>query len=202
MLKKIFLELAAIFDQHGFSLYIVGGTARDYLLGLEVKDYDFVTDATPKQMKSFLVDANYTFERYGTVTYIFKKQKIDLVTLRKESGYGDYRHPQKIAFVKTLKEDYKRRDFTINALYIDMNLNVYDFTSGISDLKQGLIRFIGCPKKRIKEDPLRIVRAERFAKKLNFQIEAKTNKAIKKYYYLLEKINPHKIELEKSKEKA
>lgn len=179
---------------------MVGGTSRDYLLGLHVDDYDFVTDATPTEMKTFLSDANYTFERFGTVSLIFQKHKLDLVTLRKESDYDDSRHPKKITFVKTLEEDYKRRDFTINALYIDMNLNVYDFTSGISDLKDGLIRFIGCPRRRIKEDPLRIMRAERFVKKLGFKLEEKTKKAIFKYYYLLKKINPHKIELEKRKE--
>lgn len=178
---------------------MIGGTSRDYLLGLEVVDYDFVTDATPDEMKQFLKDADYTFARFGSVTLSFQNKKIDLTTLRKESNYDDSRHPTKVTFVKTIKEDYKRRDFTINALYIDRNLEVYDFTSGISDLRKGLIRFIGCPRKRIKEDPLRLLRAERFAKRLNFTIEVKTAQAIKKYYYLLDKINPHKIELERRK---
>lgn len=202
MVKKLFLDLAIIFEKHGYDLYMVGGTSRDYLLNLKVEDFDFVTDATPNEMKVFLKDANYTFERFGTISLLFQNQKVDIVTMRTESDYDDHRHPRKITFVRALKEDYLRRDFTINALYIDKDFNVYDFTTGIKDLKMGIIRFIGSPKKRINEDPLRIIRAERFAKKLNFTYEKKTKQAIEKYYYLLEKINPHKIELEKKKEKA
>ncbi len=199
--KTIFVDLAKLFEKSGFTLYMIGGTSRDFLLGREVFDYDFTTDATPSEMKTFLSQADYTFEKYGMVFIVYKKQKIDVVTLREEGEYIDFRHPKNIRFVRDTKLDYVRRDFTINAIYIDKAFHIIDYADGLKDLKDGVIRFIGNPEKRVIEDPLRILRAERFAKKLGFIIEDKTQAAIEKYRYLLAKLNPDKVREEENKGK-
>lgn len=200
MNKEIFLKLAKAFNSNGYRLYMIGGTTRDYLLGKEVFDYDFVSDATPDEMKSFLKDANFTFAKFGSVRVKVNGVHVDITTLREEGEYLDYRHPSKITYVKEIEIDYIRRDFTINAIYMDEKSNIIDPSNGVADLNNKLIRFIGDPEKRIKEDPLRILRAERFAQKLNFVIEEKSLAAIEKNRYLLDKINPEKIkeELRKS----
>ena len=201
MNKQIFEKLNKIFEANGFELFMIGGTSRDYLLNLEVLDYDFVTNAKPEEMEKFLENPNMTFAKFGSVSTKVDGVKVDIVTFRKEEGYSDFRHPAKITFVNNIKEDYKRRDFTINAIYIDKNFDIIDPSNGVEDIKNKIIRFIGDPETRIKEDPLRICRAERFAKKLNFEIEPKSLEAIKKYRYLLDKLNPEKIKEEVRKGK-
>ena len=193
---EIYQRFAEIFEQNGFKLFIIGGTSRDLLLGKEPLDIDFVTDATPDQSKLFLEEVDMTFAKFGTIKVRYDNRSIDIVTLRKEEGYKDYRHPSKITFITSLEEDSKRRDFTINALYIDKDRNVIDYYNGLEDLKNKIIRFIGDPEVRIKEDPLRIIRAERFAKKLGFTIEEKSNLALIKYRYLLDELNPDKVKQE------
>lgn len=193
MIKSIFTNLATLFNKHGYRLYMVGGTTRDYLLDLDILDYDFATDATPDEMKEFLPDASYSFAKYGTVRVKDGDVKIDITTLRVEGEYVDHRHPRYIEYVKTIEQDYVRRDFTINAIYIDEKFNVIDPANGLDDLEKKIVRFIGNPVTRIKEDPLRILRADRFAKKLNFSIDEKTKRAMQKYHYLLDELNPNKV---------
>lgn len=201
MNKNVFDKVALIFNQHGHRLYMVGGATRDFLLERPVLDYDFVTDATPDEMKSFLKDADYTFARFGTVRLKVNHVKVDITTLRVESEYTDYRHPSKVTFTRSIKEDYVRRDFTINAIYMDEEYNIIDYCGGLQDLNNKLIRFIGDPDKRIKEDPLRIIRAERFEKKLGFKIEDETFKAIERNRHLIDELNPLKVEAELNKMK-
>ena len=196
MNKEIFISLAKKFNENGFRLYMIGGTTRDFLLGEDVLDYDFVSDATPDDMKVFLPDANFCFAKFGSVKVKIDNVHVDITTLRKEGEYLDKRHPNKIEYIKNINEDYIRRDFTINAIYMDESFNVIDPANGVEDLNNKIIRFIGDPVKRIKEDPLRILRAERFQKKLNFVIEEQSLNAIKKYRYLLDEINPDKIKEE------
>ena len=187
-----FLTLASLFKKHGYRLYLTGGSARDYLLKREFIDFDLATDATPSEMKEFLPDFDYTYARFGNV----HAKHIDITTLRVEGEYQDYRHPNVVHFTKKLEDDYLRRDFTINAIYLDDQLKVYDFTNGVSDLKKKIISFINDPNKRVKEDPLRILRAERFAKKLGFTIEPNSLKAMQDNRRLLEKLNSNKIKEE------
>ena len=191
--------LKDVFSKNGFHLYVVGGTVRDFLLGKEIIDLDFVTDATPEEEMKFIPEADFTFKKFGAVRYPYKGKHIDITTLRQEGEYNDSRHPSKVTFVKDPKLDYVRRDFTINAMYLDEEYKVIDFSSGQEDLKKKLIRFIGDPVKRIEEDPLRIARAERFAKSLGFEIEEKTLQAIKDKRDLLEKLNPEKLKEEERK---
>lgn len=199
MNKNVFDSVALIFNRHGYRLYMVGGATRDYLLDRPILDYDFVTDATPEEMKTFLPDADYTFSKFGTVRIKVNHVKVDITTLRIEDEYVDYRHPSKVVFTKDIKKDFVRRDFTINAIYMDEEYNIIDYCGGLNDLNNKLIRFIGDPDKRIKEDPLRILRAERFEKKLGFKIEDETFKAIERNRHLIEELNPQKVEAELKK---
>lgn len=192
-------SLSNIFKKNGFSLFLVGGTVRDYLLNIPLTDIDLVTDATPEEMKEFLTDADFTFSKMGYVKYTFENQKFDITTLRKESEYIDYRHPSKIKFVKELKEDYVRRDFTINALYMDSNLNVIDFIEGQKDVENHILKMIGDPQVRLKEDPLRILRAIRFSLMYNLIIDSQLEKAMKDNVTLLKNLNEDKIKQELKK---
>ena len=193
--KKIdsFLFLADIFSKNGYQLFLVGGTVRDYLLGLPLTDMDAVTDATPDEMKAFIPDGNFTFAKYGNVGYKFNGTKFDLTSLRKEDEYADSRHPNSVIFVKDLSIDVRRRDFTINAIYLDRDMKIIDYVGGQNDLRNHLLRMIGDPDKRIKEDPLRIIRALRFALDFNLSIDEELESAIKCNSYMLDNLNKDKI---------
>jgi len=187
-----FKSLSKLFKDNGYSLYLVGGSVRDYLLNKDLDDMDVVSDATPDNMKSF-IDGDYTFSHLGCVKFKYQDIKFDITTLRKEKSYKDARHPTEIEFVKSLKDDYKRRDFTINAMYMTSNLEVIDYVNGQEDIKSGTIRMVGCPFKRIKEDPLRILRALRFASIFSFNIEQRLSRSIEINTVLLDKLNKQKI---------
>lgn len=200
VLPIVFTKLAKIFKEHGYSLYMVGGTSRDYLLGNEIKDFDFATDSTPSQMKDFLKIKD-DFVSFGSVHLNFEGEKVDITTLRVEGEYKDYRHPESVTFVNEIKLDAKRRDFTINAIYIDSNGKVYDYYHGVDDLDNHLISMIGKASTRLQEDPLRILRALRFSMIYNFSITPSLIKEIDNNMYLLKKLNYSKCleEFEKMK---
>ena len=200
---KEFQKLAQIFKSHGFNLFLVGGTVRDYLLHKELTDMDAVSDATPTEIIAFLPNVEATFAHLGSLKYKNENNiKFDITTLRKESAYLDSRHPSKITFVKDLKEDYLRRDFTINAMYMDADLNIIDYSGGELDLSNHILRMVGDPDIRLKEDPLRILRAIRFALMFNLTIEPTLYEAMRDRFYLLSNITDAKIksEIEKIKE--
>ena len=195
-----FKSLADLFDKHGYKLYLVGGTVRDYLLGLPLTDMDAVSDATPIEIIKFLPTADTTFAHLGSLKYKDEDGvKFDITTLREESGYLDSRHPSKVTFVKDPKDDYKRRDFTVNAMYMDKDLKIYDFCGGQKDLKDGILRMVGNPDQRLKEDPLRILRAIRFHLMYNLKIDNNLMEAMQDRFYLLKNITDAKIESEMSK---
>ena len=178
---------------------MIGSTSRDFLMKREIEDYDFVTDATPDEVLSFL-DCNATYKKFGTLSLKVNDKHCDIVTLRKESEYLDLRHPSKIEFIKDINEDYKRRDFTINAIYIDEDYKVKDVSKdGVNDLNNKILRFIGDPTKRIKEDPLRILRAKRFIVEYGLTPEKETLKALKENKDLISTIKEGKIIEEKRK---
>ena len=195
-----FQSLASLFKAHGYNLYLVGGTVRDYLLGLELSDMDAVTDATPIEVVSFLPNCDTTFAHLGSLKYKSESGlKFDITTLREESSYLDSRHPSRITFVKDLKLDYKRRDFTINAMYMDSSLNVIDYCNGKEDLSRHLLRMVGDPDKRLKEDPLRILRAIRFHLVFKMILDEKLEEAMRDRFYLLNNITDAKIQSELDK---
>ena len=199
----LFLELAKLYKSHGHNLYMVGGSTRDYLLNIPLTDMDLVSDATPNEEKEFLESADYTFERFGTIKLKYKDVKFDIATFRKEAGYVDLRHPNVVFFTKDIKEDYPRRDLTINALYLNDKLEVIDFVNGQEDLKNKTIKMVGNPIKRIKEDPLRIIRIYRFALDLDFKVDDELIIAINENKDLLKNVRLEKIkeELHKSRHK-
>lgn len=193
---SVYDNLALLFQKHGYHLFVVGGTTRDYLLKFPLKEFDLATDATPKQMANFLLEADYRFSLYGTVRLKIEGYQVDITTLREEASYKDYRHPQSISFIKEIQRDYIRRDFTINALYIDQNYQIHDFCGGIDDLNQKIIRTIGEPNLRIQEDPLRMLRALRFKFQYAFKLEENLEKAIFDNHELLEYLNREKVNAE------
>ena len=197
---KSFQSLAEIFEKHGFTLYLVGGTVRDYLLGYALEDMDAVTDATPNQVIDFLPNVDDTFAHLGSLKYKGSDGvKFDITTLRKESGYSDSRHPNKVIFVSDLEDDYSRRDFTVNAMYMDKNLKIYDFCGGQKDLENRVLRMVGNPDTRLKEDPLRILRAIRFHLMYKLKIEKSLEEAMVDRFYLLSNITDAKIKSEMNK---
>jgi tRNA nucleotidyltransferase (CCA-adding enzyme) len=182
------------FDKAGYEIYIVGGAVRDVLMGRLVNDWDFTTNATPEQILKVIPDGFYD-NQFGTVGLSVEsfEKAFEITTYRTEQGYSDARHPDKISWGKTLNEDISRRDFTINALALDKNLNVVDFYKGKDDIKNKIIRAVGDPNERFSEDALRMMRAVRIGSELGFTIEKETFEAIKKNAPLINKIAKERV---------
>ena len=191
-LNKTALTALKLLNEKGYEAFVVGGAVRDLLLNKDVYDYDITTNADPNSIKMVFSDYK-TFDvgrKFGTVTVLIDKDKIDITPYRKEDNYKDHRHPDTVSFSTELKEDLSRRDFTINAMCIDKDLNVVDLFGGLDDLKNRQIRCIGDPYTRFDEDGLRILRAIRFKARLDFSIEKNTDENIHKakdlLYYISE----------------
>lgn len=193
-----FIELANLFSNHGYRLFLVGGTVRDILLNVPLTDMDAVTDATPDQMKPFL-DGDYTFSKMGCVRIKYNDIKFDITTLRKEMGYVDSRHPTKVVFVKDIKIDHIRRDFTINAMYMDEHFRLYDFENGLEDLNKRILKMVGNPIKRLKEDPLRIIRCLRFSLTYQLTIDKSLENALDSSIKFIDSLSKDKIKMELKK---
>lgn len=161
----------------GFECYLVGGPVRDTLLGRSVHDYDFTTNATPEQMLEVFPRA-FHMNRFGTVIVPLLGEVFEITTYRSEGKYSDQRHPDSVEFVKSLEEDLSRRDFTINAMAMTEDGSVIDPYGGQTDLEQRVVVCVGDSTERFAEDPLRIMRAVRFAAQLGFSIEWETRQAI------------------------
>ena len=194
------VALARIFNKHSYSLYLVGGAVRDYILKKENSDYDLTTSATPDEVKVMFKRTIDTGIKHGTVTVIFSGEHYEITTFRTEGDYSDSRHPDSVTFVRSLEEDLKRRDFTINALACDiLTGEIIDLHGGTDDLEKGIIRAIGIPEDRFNEDALRMFRACRFAAKLDFTIEENTLKAIKSLHGNIRKVSVERIKDEMDK---
>lgn len=163
----------------GYEAYFVGGCVRDILLGRQVHDWDITTSALPEQVMQCFEDCAPTGISHGTVTVRFCNTEAEVTTYRSDGNYRDGRHPEQVTFVKTLAEDLKRRDFTINALAMDVEGKVIDLHGGLWDLQLRYVRCIGDPAVRFREDALRMLRAVRFAAQLGFQIEKQTELGIR-----------------------
>jgi len=173
---------------------VVGGAVRDHFIGIDNEDYDFTTDAEPNEVMKLFRHVIPTGIEHGTVTVIFEKQNFEVTTFRSEGMYLDGRHPSNVSFITSLEEDLKRRDFTINAFAVDCYTSeFFDFHQGKADLKDKVIRAIGNPKERFDEDGLRILRACRFASKLNFTIEPQTLSAMKSCKDNLSRVSAERI---------
>ena len=177
MLEKA-LELLDLFDKAGYEAYIVGGFVRDYILGKESIDVDIATNATPREMQEIFKDVKLPFEEYGSVHLVYKKVNFEITTYRMDLDYKDNRHPAKIMYTDKLEIDLKRRDFTMNTLCMDKNGIVLDLLNGSKDVKNHVVKCVGNPDKRLKEDALRILRAVRFATVLKFNLDFDLKNAI------------------------
>lgn len=174
-------KIIEVFEKAGAEIYIVGGSVRDLLLRREVNDWDFTTNLTPEEMKKLFPKNSFCNNQFGTFSVVGKNKEIfEITTFRTEQGYSDSRHPDNIKWGKTLEEDLQRRDFTINAIAYDIkDKKIIDLYSGQKDLQNRLIRTVGNPDERFKEDALRLMRAVRIATQINFEIEEKTFESIK-----------------------
>ena len=192
--KKV-KDMMAVFEKNGGEIYIVGGAVRDLLLGRRVKDWDFTTNFTPERMKKMFVKNSFYNNRFGTLSIVGDNNEIfEVTTYRKEVGYSDKRHPDKVIWGEKLEDDLIRRDFTINALAMDSGgEKVVDRCKGREDLKKKLIRAVGSADKRFEEDALRMMRAIRIAVDLGFTIEKKTFAAIIKNAKLIREVAGERI---------
>ena len=186
MLDKA-LKVLQILEENGFESYIVGGYVRDKLLGIESNDIDICTSATPKEIKDIFKSSSSS--NYGSVNIMYKNTNFDITTFRHETKYLNNHIPIKLKYIKNVKKDLLRRDFTINTLCIDSQGEYLDMLNIKDDLDNKIIKTVGNPKFKLKEDALRILRAIRFATILDFSIEEKTKHYISVYAPLLSKIS-------------
>jgi len=186
-------EILRRFIDNGYEAYYVGGFVRDFLLSIESSDIDITTAATPDAIKTLFPKAIATGERYGTLTIPVDKIHFEVTTFRTEGEYLDARHPNFVAYTTQLSDDLKRRDFTINAMAMDINGQIIDQFHGQDDINAKIIRAIGDADTRFKEDALRMMRAFRFVGKLGFDIESQTFESIIKNKALLNSISNERI---------
>lgn len=185
------LSIIKKLNTSGNSNYLVGGSVRDYLLNRPFEDIDIVSASLPLINKNLITNfdsLNMDGFYYGVLKYIINGYHVDITTLRQESNYIKFRRPEKVSFIKDIKIDSLRRDFTINALYMDINYNIYDFYDGKKHLEEKKIVVIGKVEDRMTEDPLRILRALRLVLKLDFTLEDSLKLFILKNTHLLKNI--------------
>lgn len=183
----------------GYEAYFVGGSVRDALLGLPIHDVDIASSAYPQEIKQIFPRTVDTGIQHGTVMVLHHGVGYEVTTFRTESGYQDFRRPDHVTFVRSLKEDLKRRDFTVNALAVRHDGTVIDLFDGLSDLDHKLLRAVGDPHARFHEDALRMMRAVRFQSQLGFAIEPATESAIATNAKLLAKISVERTATEFTK---
>lgn len=180
----------------GHEAYAVGGCVRDAVLGREPADWDITTSASPYEVKALFSRTIDTGLQHGTVTVMLGKEGFEVTTYRVDGEYEDCRHPKEVQFTKSLIEDLKRRDFTINAMAYNEENGLVDEFDGIGDLERGIIRCVGNAKERFTEDALRMLRAVRFSAQLGFVLEEQTRAAIGKLCGNLRKVSAERIQVE------
>lgn len=177
----------------GHESYVVGGCVRDSLLHRDLKDWDITTSAHPEEIVNLFDHTIPTGIKHGTVTVVLNKNNYEVTTYRIEGGYSDNRHPDKVIFTPSLKEDLSRRDFTVNSLAYNNIEGLIDIFNGMDDLNRKTIKCVGDPDKRFNEDALRMLRAIRFSCQLQFNIEKATYKAISRNSSLIKNISAERI---------
>ncbi len=203
-------QVTYVLEAAGYEAYVVGGCVRDMLRGVKPKDWDVTTNATPEQIQSLFPKTFYEND-YGTVGVVNEEiaeddveratlRVVEVTPYRKESGYTNFRHPDKVEFVTNLHDDLQRRDFTMNAIaYRVSHDELVDPFGGIADIEAHVIRTVGAPHDRFLEDALRVMRAVRFGAELGFAITEETMAGIRTHAGLLAKIAPERIRDEFSK---
>lgn len=185
----------------GCQAYVVGGCVRDSLLGIAPKDWDICTSATPEEMQQIFRGCHVveTGLKHGTLTVVVNHEPYEATTFRVDGEYTDHRHPDQVTFVRDVREDLARRDFTVNAMAYHPDTGVVDAFGGQEDLKAGLIRCVGDAETRFGEDALRILRALRFASVYGFAIEEDTARAVHKLKHTLAGVAAERIRVELTK---
>jgi tRNA nucleotidyltransferase (CCA-adding enzyme) len=183
-------------EEAGFPAYVVGGCVRDSVLGRKPKDWDITTKALPQDVKKLFRRTIDTGIEHGTVTIMLGKEGYEVTTYRIDGAYEDSRRPKEVTFTEDLKEDLRRRDFTINAMAYNPKEGLVDVFEGIMDSKKKVIRAVGDPRERFGEDALRMMRALRFSAQLGYRIEKETEQAIFEMATDLSKISAERIQME------
>ena len=178
---------------NGYEAYIVGGCVRDILLSKTPHDYDVTTSATPNEIINIFDHTIPTGIKHGTITVLIDNEPIEVTTFRTDGEYTDARRPEKVQFVRNLKDDLSRRDFTVNAMAYNHENGLCDLFGGQEDLASKTLRAVGDAETRFREDALRILRLFRFASTLNFKIEEKTFNAAIKCASLLPKVSVERV---------
>ena len=194
-MEKNIKKILETLENEGYQAYLVGGYVRDYLLGVTSFDVDIATDALPKDIHRIF---NSSKNNYGSVNIKVDKLNVDITTFRKDLNYVN-RRPSKVVYINNLKDDLERRDFTINAICMNKNGKIIYLLNGCKDLDRRTIKMIGSIDVKLKEDPLRIMRAIRFACILDFKIEDELYEKIKEYSYLVGDLSKERIKNELDK---
>ncbi|MDF2961763.1 MAG: polynucleotide adenylyltransferase region [Paenibacillus sp.] len=190
--KKIVQKLV----EHGYEAYLVGGCVRDMQLKRSVKDYDIATSAKPEQVQRIFHRTIPTGLQHGTVSVKMEECIYEVTTFRKESGYEDYRRPSGVEYIDSLYEDLRRRDFTMNAMALDLEGHLIDPFHGVSDIEHGVLRCVGDANERFQEDALRMLRCIRFAAEYGLEIEQQTWLALREQAPLLSHIAMERVRME------
>lgn len=183
-------------EQAGFEAYFVGGSVRDILLNQPIHDVDIATSAFPEEIKQLFPKTIDIGIEHGTVLVLAEEEQYEITTFRTESTYQDYRRPDHVEFVRSLEEDLKRRDFTINAFALKEDGQIIDLFDGLADLENQILRAVGDPQERFHEDALRMMRGIRFVSQIGFTLEQETAAAIQANHSLLRKISVERINVE------
>lgn len=202
-LSKNAEEIIVMLENSGYEAYAVGGCVRDFLMGRACDDVDITTSATPQQTESVFSHNDVRFIetglKHGTITAVTPGGNFEVTTYRTDGDYKDNRHPDAVEFVTDIKSDLSRRDFTVNAMAYSDKRGLVDLFGGQDDLNAKIIRAVGDPDKRFKEDALRIMRALRFSSVLSFEIEPETEKALFDNQELLKNVSSERVFSELSK---
>ncbi len=189
-MNKTIYEVLEMLDSHGYESYVIGGYVRDLLLKRnESCDVDITTSAKPKEVVDLFSNYDVKLYEYGNVSFTLDKYSFDITTFRKELKYVGNRKPEKIVYIDSLEEDLKRRDFTINTICLDKDNNIVDYYDGRKDIKRKMIRAVGDPHVKLKEDALRILRAVRFATIYKYRLDDDLKAAIMDNKDLLKNIS-------------
>ena len=192
-------KILSVLNEAGHEAYVVGGCVRDALLGRTPGDWDITTSASPQEVKALFRRTVDTGIQHGTVTVLLGGSAYEVTTYRLDGIYEDGRHPKEVTFTRSLAEDLRRRDFTINAMAYHPEEGLTDLFGGLEDLSRRLIRAVGVPADRFQEDALRILRAVRFSAQLDFEIEKETLAAVRDFAPRLDLISQERIRTELDK---
>ncbi len=198
-MDKSIIKILSVIEDNGFEAYVVGGYVRDFLLGKDTKDIDVCTNAKVVELVDIFNDFNIVSNNYGAVKFTYNDYKFDITTYREDVKYNGDRRSLEIKYVDNLVEDIKRRDFTCNTLCMNKEGNIIDILNGTKDINDKIIRCVGNIKEKMEEDPLRILRAIRFATVLDFKIEEDLYEFIKDNKSLVDGLSTTRIKEELSK---